>query len=984
MDDKAPPPVSIYDPALAETLRDGDASDEVAVVLRLSEVADLPSHVRQVTRFGNIATVRVQRSWLAELVNCDAVASAEAARKLRSTEAELDAVDEEYIDLAGEPETRRPLGTQGTGRGVVVGCLDWGCDFAFPDFLEPLPQRSDDRDYIDIANARLRHRDGGTRLLALWDQRSAAEDPAHPNRFGYGRIYTREEINAALEQEDPYSALGYRLSNPEGEHGTHVLSIAAGNGRGGGPVGVAPEADLVFVHLSRTTRVLSTGNLGDSATVLEALDAIFEIADGKPCVVNMSVGAHGGPHDGTTHVEMGIDRAVTMQANRAVVNSAGNYRRRNAHAEGRLREGEAQTLRFKVPADDPTDSEIELYYESSDQFTVSVLDPDGQTQATVKPDEEEPLRMDGEVVGYIYHHLRHPTGSSGDRHVDLFLRDGAPGGHWALILTGEKVIDGRYHAWIERDSGLSPAFEGDSVAERTTTGTLCNGLHSITVGAIDPHRSDLTFGSFSSSGPTRDGRMKPEIVAPGVQIAAAQSAPPRQSPGARYVRKGGTSMAAPHVTGAVALMYEAAGTPLDIADLRALLFSSATRPALLADMDTTRLHLLGHGVLDIPGAEAAARSWGREAAARANPTRNSDDGDDTLVDPPPTTDQSRSDTMNESSEPQDLADNALASTLTSLATGNTDVGQLLRAATDLIQKQPQDPSAEPPALCDNVDTRVATYDYAPPPVAATMIQNFWPGSAESSAAESFTAPSALTDWRDLIRFSPPPSVVRAIGSRRPIYYRIQTIGSARSDDVNLDFYPVYVSRMPRLGGRQLDAASLFDYFRRNINDFLDTDEAEFEGASTADTARWASSSPLGTVLYIDIGGWKIPDDAYVVCSDYSPRHWRFSTLTQRVAGMASFTDEHPVSGTREFGYQGSDQRAVFYTKGADRGTFRLEWMNRMAFSGGHQLWVSFQREFVNWVNRHGGRAARFAFGPGPRPDVFISQRKNWRRVNRLV
>jgi len=70
----------------------------------------------------------------------------------------------------------------------------------------------------------------------------------------------------------------------------------------------------------------------------------------------------------------------------------------------------------------------------------------------------------------------------------------------------------------------------------------------ITVGAIDPAKP-IRVGPFSSLGPTRDNREKPDVVAPGVAISAARSGTETD-----VVAKDGTSMAAPHVTGAIALV----------------------------------------------------------------------------------------------------------------------------------------------------------------------------------------------------------------------------------------------------------------------------------------------------------------------------------------------------------------------------------------------------------------------------------------------
>jgi hypothetical protein len=226
---------------------------------------------------------------------------------------------------------------------------------------------------------------------------------------------------------------------------------------------------------------------------------------------------------------------------------------------------------------------------------------------------------------------------------------------------------------------------------------------------------------------------------------------------------------------------------------------------------------------------------------------------------------------------------------------------------------------------------------------------------------------------------------------------VQTIESARSSDVNLDYYPVYVSLMPVVKGVRLDAARLFDLFRANINQFINTGFTTFSPAALVDAARWRTADPRGTVFYIDLKGPftrgllqyidLVPDNAYVVCSDIARTYWRFTTVTQHQRILANgspvdATDEHPVSGTREFGYTGSPERAVFYTKGADRGSYSIEAINRKAFEGGHQLWLSFQRGLVDFVTKNAGRAMTFMVGE--RGEPFISVRHNWRQLDRRL
>jgi serine protease AprX len=89
----------------------------------------------------------------------------------------------------------------------------------------------------------------------------------------------------------------------------------------------------------------------------------------------------------------------------------------------------------------------------------------------------------------------------------------------------------------------------------------------ITVGATHPaapHKYGVSY--FSSRGPTGDGRQKPDLVAPGEQICST-------IPGDNVVTLDGTSMAAPHVSGAAALLMarytELVGEPLRIKEILA-------------------------------------------------------------------------------------------------------------------------------------------------------------------------------------------------------------------------------------------------------------------------------------------------------------------------------------------------------------------------------------------------------------------------------
>jgi phosphatidylserine/phosphatidylglycerophosphate/cardiolipin synthase-like enzyme/subtilisin family serine protease len=590
------------DPQLAELIDAGEPDEPVAVLVRLQLGAAPPEPVVTVASFDRVVTGRVPRGEIVAVRAHPAVASMKAPEYLVPEPV----ATRTRPETAGAPsrvyhDDRRPDVPE-TGQGVVVALIDWGLDFAHPDF---------------------RHEDGTTRLLALWDQRGG-RTPGSPPPYGYGVVHTPNAIDAALRASNPYSALRYDPADADpagrGSHGTHCASIAAGNGRGGGPVGVAPAADLVFVHLTAGATAGLHG-LGDSVTLLEALDFVLRAASGRPIVISLSIGNHGGPHDGSTLVEQAIDAAVRRRPGVAVAQSCGNYFARPIHASGHLRPGATAALDWTTDAADVTPNELEIWYPGVDVLGVQLTGPTGALVAAAPLREHAPVVVGRQEVGHLYHRSHEPN--NGRNHVNVFLYANAPPGNWRLSLFGDDVADGRWHAWVERDAGCprcQSLLRADESRPTATTGTICNGGRTIAVGAYDGHAADRPLAPFSSSGPTVDGRTKPDIVAPGVDVLAARSAPRGGRGGAASTRMSGTSMAAPHVAGTIALMFEAARQPLPIETTRRLLFRTAE--TIVADTAATALRA-GDGYLAAAAAVDAARSF-RPAPPRSTVVREAE------------------------------------------------------------------------------------------------------------------------------------------------------------------------------------------------------------------------------------------------------------------------------------------------------------------------------------------------------------------------
>jgi subtilisin family serine protease len=587
------------DPALWELLqaRADGGGEEVEAIIRLDRPRVPLTGVRVVSRFGPIATCRLTKDSVVETHEHENVLSLKAARVVGPEQVPPGRSSQWLAPTTAQTDVRRPAGLTGTGAGVVVGFVDWGCDFGHANF---------------------RHADGSTRLLALWDQRGS-RSAGSPHPFGYGMLHRRRHINHALRSADPYRALGYHPADADqagvGAHGTHVMDIAIGNGRAGGPIGIAPQALPIFVHLAdRGTGGLA--NLGDSVRILEAIDFIARTARDRPWVINLSVGRMGGPHDGSSLAEQALDWLLAAAPNRFVVQSAGNYFARSTHASGRLTPGSMTSLRFDTDQHDLSPNELELWYSGADEISVEVESPTGQCSPDVPLGGQAPVLVAGRLVGRLYNRRRDPN--NGDNQVELFLYPWAPFGRWTVTLTATSISDGRFHAWLERDEACrncQARFAATDVDQSCTTGTIANGHLPLVVGAYNAHASRRTLAAFSSAGPTRDGRIKPDLAAPGVAILAARSAPQGSRPShGLLTRKDGTSMAAPHAAGVAALCL--ALRPFVAVDLRALLMTTAQPLPLGQDLERRA----GAGYLDVAAAvRGASRVPGRTARPHRPP-----------------------------------------------------------------------------------------------------------------------------------------------------------------------------------------------------------------------------------------------------------------------------------------------------------------------------------------------------------------------------
>jgi serine protease AprX len=170
-------------------------------------------------------------------------------------------------------------------------------------------------------------------------------------------------------------------------------------------------------------------------------------------------------------------------------------------------------------------------------------------------------------VGFPFDASWYPAGSSPIcKEVDRLVQQGV----CVVIAAGNSG-----YSRIKIEGGK----DGIAAAAQGTIADPGNSKLAITVGST--HRSrprSAGVSYFSSKGPTADGRMKPDVVAPGERIVSARAG----QGSATYVEMSGTSMAAPHVSGAIACLMSARDEFIGAPDLvKARLKASATDLGLI-------------------------------------------------------------------------------------------------------------------------------------------------------------------------------------------------------------------------------------------------------------------------------------------------------------------------------------------------------------------------------------------------------------------
>ena len=472
------------------------------------------------TQLGSVVTATGSEATVRALLADSRVISVDESRPAGRTECERSLP---FINTAAVY-----LGAAGpykeTGDQALIAIIDDGIDVLHPAFLDS---------------------SGHSRIIGIWHQSASGGPP--PAGFGYGVFHEADAIAGYVKTGSVPRELGRDYDG----HGTHVTSIAGGRRTESFAGGVAPDAKLLIVISD------ARGQRGYAGSHLDALAFIDATATrlGLPVVVNVSQGMNAGAHDGTSHLEVAFD-AFSMsnrKAGRAVVKSAGNERGKGGHAKITVPPGSIEELGWNRKPGANYAEWIELWWSSADEMEFRICDPGGNWSewvGTSRPTWTEARPGTGTVS--LEFTKRHVDNGDSRLLIELGNEMGSAAlGQWRLEATSKAVPEGgEIHAWIERSQGTATTFTNHSDEEMTLSipGTAYSV---IVVGAVDAS-TPIRVGASSSYGPTRDRKSKPLVCAPGLKVRAARGGDDG------VIVKSGTSMAAPHVAGAIALVFSRA------------------------------------------------------------------------------------------------------------------------------------------------------------------------------------------------------------------------------------------------------------------------------------------------------------------------------------------------------------------------------------------------------------------------------------------
>lgn len=397
-----------------------------------------------------------------------------------------------------------------TGKGTILAFIDTG---------------------IDYTNQVFRNPDGSSRILAIWDQ--TLQDGTPPAGFEYGTEFRKEDINRALQNDNPFSIVP---SRDENGHGTAVASMAAGSKIREGSIftGAAPEADIVVIKLKECKPYLRDYYLiPQEAAAYQSTDIItaLEYADSfarsfyRPVIFCLALGSSYGGHSGNSPLSNYINRLADKRS-RVFVIGGGNEGNASHHYQGDLspvgEQEEEMQEEIEIRVGEKERGFItEIWGKSPNIFSLAIRSPGGEevpnTGVSSNRGIEYEFVYERTIITVSYALVE---GNTGDELITVRFQNPTPG-IWTLILQSENGLkNAGFHAWLPITAFLSGETYFLSPSPNVTLTIPSYAENAITVSSY----SDETNSIYVRSGRgfSRGSQIKPDLAAPAVAVSSVQ------------------------------------------------------------------------------------------------------------------------------------------------------------------------------------------------------------------------------------------------------------------------------------------------------------------------------------------------------------------------------------------------------------------------------------------------------------------------------
>ena len=450
-------------------------------------------------------------------------------------------LDVTSMDAAGiTPAGELPV-LNNQGAGVIVGFVDTG---------------------INYTDSLFRNVDGSTRIIGIWDQTNNSDNsnnienetvkPFSAFSALYGTQYTAEEINLALNSDNPASIVPTRDENG---HGTFLASIAAGNrDERAGFSGAAPQASIAMVKLKPAKQYLRDFYLiQDGAEAYQENDIMMGVSYlyflarkySMPLVVCIPLGTNIGSHMGMSRLGQYLNQ-VSLSNGSAVITAAGNETGARHHFRAVMDASTDEVTAELRVGEREAGFSMELWAENMGVYTVGFISPTGEVAREISV----PLRGENTVSFLLEQtqitvYTQIADVSAGSQFI--FMRFETPmSGIWRILIRNSLDIRETFHIWLPVRGFISDETYFLRPDPDTTITDPGNARYPITVTAYDHTKNSIYI--HASRGYSLSGRIKPDLAAPGVNILGASVS------GRRLTRMSGTSVSAAHLAGAAAIL----------------------------------------------------------------------------------------------------------------------------------------------------------------------------------------------------------------------------------------------------------------------------------------------------------------------------------------------------------------------------------------------------------------------------------------------